>query len=58
MAPTATLLLYYVRSDGEIVADSITFPIDEIFDNKVRFTRNLKNIHNSFINVICILGKQ
>jgi hypothetical protein len=31
MAPTATLLLYYVRSDGEIVADSITFPIDEIF---------------------------
>jgi len=58
MAPTATLLLYYVRSDGEIVADSITFPIDEIFDNKVRFTRNLKNIHNSFLNVICILVKQ
>ena len=58
MAPTATLLLYYVRPGGEIVADSITFPIDEIFDNKVRFTRNLKKINNSFLNVICILGKQ
>jgi hypothetical protein len=58
MAPTATLLLYYVRPNGEIVADSITFNIDEIFSNKVRLYSNLKQNNYCYLNVIFILGKQ
>ena len=35
MAPKAKLMLYYVRPDGEIVADGLSFNVEGIFDNKV-----------------------
>ena len=34
--PQAKLLIYYVRrNNGEVVADAISFPIEDIFDNAV-----------------------
>ncbi|KAK3612489.1 hypothetical protein CHS0354_024459 [Potamilus streckersoni] len=35
MVPAARILVYYVASDGEIVADGITFMVHDIFQNKV-----------------------
>lgn len=37
MAPKARLIINYVRPDGEIVTDGVTFSVDGIFKNKVRF---------------------
>lgn len=36
MAPTARIIAYYVRTDGEIVTDSIGFDVDGVFLNKVK----------------------
>lgn len=35
MTPTAKLLIYYTKRDGEIVADALTFSIDDIFRTQV-----------------------
>ncbi|XP_067665112.1 alpha-2-macroglobulin-like protein 1 isoform X2 [Haliotis asinina] len=35
MSPEASLLVYYVRDDGETVADSINFKVEACFKNKV-----------------------
>ena len=35
MAPNARIVVYYVRADGEIVTDSISFDVDGAFKNKV-----------------------
>lgn len=35
MAPNAMIVVYYVRTDGEIVTDSISFDVDGAFLNKV-----------------------
>ncbi|XP_062608191.1 CD109 antigen-like isoform X3 [Saccostrea cucullata] len=35
MAPNARIVTYYVRSDGEIVTDSISFNVDGVFQNQV-----------------------
>ncbi|KAL3843040.1 hypothetical protein ACJMK2_020997 [Sinanodonta woodiana] len=35
MAPTARILVYYVTSDGEIVADGLYFTVKEFLQNKV-----------------------
>ncbi|XP_063414101.1 CD109 antigen-like isoform X2 [Mytilus trossulus] len=35
MAPKARLIINYVRPDGEIVTDGVTFSVDGIFKNKV-----------------------
>ncbi|CAL1545212.1 unnamed protein product [Lymnaea stagnalis] len=35
MAPNARIVVYYVRKDGEIVTDSISFDIAGVFKNKV-----------------------
>lgn len=35
MAPAARILVYYVKLDGEIVADGLSFTVQEIFQNKV-----------------------
>ncbi|XP_050400640.1 alpha-1-macroglobulin isoform X3 [Patella vulgata] len=35
MSPKASLLVYYVRADGETVADSIQFDVEPCFRNKV-----------------------
>ena len=36
MSPAAKLLVYYIRPDKEVVADSISFDVQPVFDNKVR----------------------
>ncbi|XP_050576186.1 alpha-1-macroglobulin-like [Bombus affinis] len=36
MAPVSELLLYYVRSDGEIVATTYTIEVGHCFENKVK----------------------
>ena len=35
MSPTARMLVYFVTDNGEIVADSISFNVDDVFENKV-----------------------
>lgn len=43
MAPKARLIVHYVREDGEIVTDALTFNIDGTFKNKVnRYVKYLK----------------
>ena len=34
MAPNARIVVYYVRPDGEIVTDSISFDVDGAFQNQ------------------------
>ena len=41
MAPNARIVVYYVRANGEIVTDSISFDVDGAFLNKV----NIYKIH-------------
>ncbi|XP_076446304.1 CD109 antigen-like [Babylonia areolata] len=40
MAPNARIVVYYVRADGEIVTDSISFDVDGAFQNKVSVSVN------------------
>lgn len=40
MAPTARIIAYYIRDDGEIVADSIGFDVDGVFLNQVSLSFN------------------
>ncbi|XP_052253498.1 CD109 antigen-like isoform X15 [Dreissena polymorpha] len=35
MAPNARIIAYYVRADGEVVTDSISFDVDGAFQNQV-----------------------
>lgn len=35
MAPTATIVVYDIAREGEVVADSLTFPVDGISRNNV-----------------------
>ena len=35
MAPRSTIVVFYVRPNGEVVADSITVNIQGVFKNKV-----------------------
>ena len=39
MAPNARIVVYYVRTNGEIVTDSISFDVDGAFLNKVIIAR-------------------
>lgn len=41
MAPVARVVVYYVRADGEVVADALNFDVDGTFQNFVRITSNL-----------------
>ncbi|XP_070542070.1 LOW QUALITY PROTEIN: alpha-2-macroglobulin-like [Ptychodera flava] len=36
MAPNCKLLLYYIRGDGEVIADSIKFKVQRKFENEVK----------------------
>ncbi|KAL5016867.1 hypothetical protein ScPMuIL_006456 [Solemya velum] len=44
MTPTAELIAYYVRPDGEVVADTITFDVDGSFQNKVSLDFNQNQV--------------
>ena len=35
MAPSARLVVYAIRGDGEVVVDSLTLTVDGLFKNKV-----------------------
>ena len=35
MAPNARIIVYYVRTDGEVVTDSISFDVEGTFQNQV-----------------------
>ncbi|XP_052103753.1 CD109 antigen-like [Mytilus californianus] len=68
MIPQAKLLIYYVRQqNGEVVADAITFPIEDIFNNKVSINFNKRRAKpgddveveltadpNSLVNVLAV----
>ncbi|XP_046569084.1 CD109 antigen-like isoform X2 [Haliotis rubra] len=49
MAPEAHIIAYYVRKSGEVVADGLSFSVDDIFDNKVSidFSRNESKPHEN-----------
>ena len=58
MALNARIIVYYVRPDGEIVTDSISFDVDGVFQNKVRmhsFANNyplgIANVHDFYGNL-------
>ena len=36
MSPSVTIVVYYTRLDGEVVADSLKINVEGIFKNKVR----------------------
>lgn len=36
MAPSGRFVVYFIRPDGEIVADGFNFVVEDIFENKVR----------------------
>ena len=38
MAPSARIVVYYVRPDGEVVADALNFEVEGTFQNFVRIT--------------------
>ncbi|XP_038076709.1 CD109 antigen-like [Patiria miniata] len=35
MSPSVTVMAYYVRNNGEVVADTVTIPVEEVFQNQV-----------------------
>ena len=35
MAPSTSIVVYHVAPDGEVVSDSLTFPVNGISRNKV-----------------------
>ncbi len=37
-APSARIVVYYVRPDGEVVADALNFEVEGTFQNFVRIT--------------------
>lgn len=37
MAPVARVVVYYVRADGEVVADALNFDVEGTFQNFVPF---------------------
>ena len=49
MAPTAKLLAYYVRTNGEVVTDSISFNNAGVFQNQVLETFFNKFFSNQYI---------
>jgi hypothetical protein len=59
MAPKAKVVLYYVRSDGEVVADVSTVNVQGVFQNKVLYTFYLlcisMNINVQMYNIYSIL---
>lgn len=40
MVPSCRLLVYFVRKDGEVVADSMVVDIEDILDNQVYMHHN------------------
>lgn len=42
MAPKSKLIVYYVREDGELVADTVDIEIDSVLQNFVSFIAFLK----------------
>ncbi|BFZ02236.1 hypothetical protein BsWGS_05276 [Bradybaena similaris] len=40
MSPKFTLLVYYIKSDGEVVADSMEFQVNPCFENEVEMEFN------------------
>lgn len=36
MVPRAKAMVYYVRPDGEVVADGLSFNVEGIFENQVK----------------------
>lgn len=35
MAPSVRVVVYYIRQDGEVVADALNFDVDGVFQNFV-----------------------
>ena len=44
MAPKAKVMVFYVRPDGEVVADGLSFNINGIFENEVHHSVTLYNV--------------
>ena len=36
MVPSCRILVYYIRDDGEIVADGLFYDVEDLLENKVR----------------------
>ncbi|KAG2468794.1 CD109 protein, partial [Polypterus senegalus] len=46
-APVASVLVYYVRDDGEVVSDQVQISITDIFQNKVNLSWSNKQVQPS-----------
>lgn len=53
MAPAARLLVYIVNN-GEIIADAVTFTIEEMYENKVCLTQYFRCDTNSNFPVLLL----
>ena len=57
MVPTCRVLVYLVRSDKEVVADSIVYSVEEKFENQVKAIYYLLSslIHYCCVRYVCVL---
>ena len=53
MAPTSRFIVYYVRPDAEIVADSIIFEVDGLFKNKVINKNLVTEVKRQLMSCVC-----
>ena len=37
MAPKTKLILFFIRADGEVIADGLTMNVQGVFENKVQY---------------------
>ena len=44
MAPKARIIVYYIRTHGEIVADSFSFDVEGDFENQVSMFLDRKSV--------------
>lgn len=52
MGPSAEVVVFYVKSDGEIVLDHTIIAINDFFENKVSFSISLvTNIKHDCISI-------
>ena len=55
MAPKAKVIVFYVRPDGEVVADGLSFNVEGVFQNQVRNVKILvltrQNLSSGFLTM-------
>jgi hypothetical protein len=59
MSPSAKIVVYFVRNDGELVADSVTIKVNGAFENDVGIAKPrdpLGSLTLFILKLICRIG--